>query len=263
MKKLFTTFFLAFTLFTSNLCALSGPEIPADKFVIDTENIYSREGYMHYKNCKYINRSLDDDDEFLYASDTIFGNSYEAGDDSLECEGSLAICILGYSTVRYTAIYNNCWNSVLDTWNDKWESSSTIKLSECDTTLGPWTKRTSKKIPVFVTTDNRIKQAQRLSSEAPPILVKSIIGNKGFTDNTGSNLLKDNDVQCVAYICDAGDGKYSYGCADGSCADPCPEPAPEPDPAPIPGPEPGNTTPVHRNTVKPYLDALKQKYGIK
>lgn len=258
MKKLSTTFFLVSALFTSNLCALSGPEIPADKFYTIAQTntkTYTNEGYMNYENCKYINRNLDDDDEFLYAGDTISGRSYESGNDSLECPNGRQVCILGESIVDDTIKNNNCWVSVIDTWNDKWESSETT-LPDCDTSSGPWTKYSSEKIPVFVNKRNQIMQTVvSIEGTDTTLLIKSIVGN---------NPLEDNDVQCVAYICKS-DDKYSYGCSDGFCTESCPELEPEPEPGPDPAPEPtpGNTTPVHRNTVKPYLDALKQKYGIK
>lgn len=74
---------------------------------------------------------------------------------------------------------------------------------------------------------------------------------------------------CVGYYCAGADGKYTEPCDDGTCSDNCPDDdttPPDPDPvdsSPVPGTDPAPTpsTPniPHRDTVKPYLDALDAK----
>ncbi len=71
----------------------------------------------------------------------------------------------------------------------------------------------------------------------------------------GTNPTDDYDLDCIAYICDNGDNKFSYGCQDGSCTDGCPNDITvDPDQNPTPSPTDPNVT--NRNSAKPYLDAI-------
>ncbi|MBQ9540180.1 MAG: hypothetical protein IJU89_02035, partial [Alphaproteobacteria bacterium] len=113
----------------------------------------------------------------------------------------------------------------------------------------PWSKNSTNKRAVFV-----ILPAEKVITDANGKYPNSLISQQNLSDH-----------YCVGYICPNGPND-EYGNPDGSC-DTTP-PAPDPvDPSPVPdddtvnppAPTPTTNDGPHKNTVQPYLDALKTK----
>lgn len=263
MKKIFMIFAVCFN--TTSVFATAGDPIntPSQFEILSGYNFTSNRGYNYMKDgtCAVTTRSNDRANEYLYAANTNTGSAYEA--DTTQCPNNTQICILGYSTVENDTKTNHCWHADVPRGlgGDSWISDKS--LENCSG--GKWTPRSANKIPVFV--NNRGQILATAPTYTSGNLVDSLIG---------TDVVNDFDIKCVAYICIESDNSLSYGCQDGSCTDGCPDddttpPAPDPDPAPdpvdpspapvpdpVPTPTPTNDGP-HKNTVQPYLDALKAK----
>jgi len=245
MKKVISCFLLAQFGFLSHAWAIAGAEIPASKFVdLATKATFSDDGgyaFMKDNKCAYENLPGNDrrSNEYLYLSNTNSGKGYEA--DNSRCGNNIQVCVSGYSTVSTKTSHNQCWTAdVPRIGGDSWKPK--ISIPECTpTSSSPWTGQSSEKTPVFV------NKRQKIMMQSTNI-IKTIVG---------TNPTNDYDLDCIAYICDNGDNKFSYGCQDGSCTDGCPNDTtvdPTPNPDPTPSPTDPNVT--NRNSAKPYLDAI-------
>lgn len=244
MKKILFVFLITQFGFISHVWAIAGAEIPASKFVdlttpeFDNSDIYMQDGKCKYKDLPGNDRRSN---EYLYLSNTNSGNGYEA--DNSRCGNNIQVCVSGYSTVSTKTSHNQCWVADVPRWGgDSWKPK--LSISECiSTPLSPWTGQSSEKTPVFVNKRQKIMKH----------------GNNIIKTIVGTNPTNDYDLDCIAYICDNGDNKFSYGCQDGSCTDGCPnDTTVDPDPNPNQNPTPSPTDPdvTNRNSAKPYLDAI-------
>lgn len=253
MKKIFMIF--AVCVFASTELSF-GLQLHKKNTLDLYENKYDQQGQCQIRT----GTKCENEEEFVHFKDPNTNKTYcyEADNDGSDqgCQNYQTICILGVSRRTDgtgTTASNGCWTAL--TSGDDEMIKSSIQLQFCHdhdgtiTTTKPWTGPGTGKELVFVAK----------SDEAPIVdendkFAKSII----FKD---SNSARDN-ILCIAYICPDGTND-GYGNPDGSC-DTTP-PAPDPvDPSPAPGPDPAPTpTPTndgpHKNTVKPYLDALDAK----
>ncbi len=239
---------------TTSVFATAGDPIntPSQFEILSGYNFTST--YMKDGDCAVTTRSNDRANEYLYAANTNTGSAYEA--DTNQCPNNTQICILGYSTVENDTKTNHCWHADVPRGlgGDSWKSDKSLE----DCSGGKWTPRRANKTPVFV--NNRGQILVTAPTYTYGNLVDSLIG---------TDVVNDFDIKCVAYICIENDYSLSYGCQDGSCTDGCPDDDTTPpasdsvDSSPVPGTDPAPTpsTPniQHRDTVKPYLDALDAK----
>lgn len=256
MKKIFMIFavFVGF----APAFATSGDLIPDSDFQKLVSFRYKKIGgknYMQKDTCDVMLRTRDRANEYLYANNTNTGYSYEA--DSARCPHNTQICILGYSTVENETKTNSCWHADVPRGmsGDLWKPDGTI----ADCSGGKWTPKSSKKVPVFVNTQNKILVTSGTKSGN---IIDSLIG---------TNITNDFDVKCVAYVCIELDYSISYGCNDGTCDDNCPNDTNvfddvSDDTTDISdddaNDDDANTRPTiqitNRHTAQPYLNALKE-----
>lgn len=216
-----------------------------------TSSISSNGSLMSAGNCRPRNYS-GTGDEYLYVGNTSgSGTGYEA--DNGDCAQPTQVCIAGPSVSDADTGYNSCWQST-DTGmtflgefgtDNEWHKTETIPDCPVDN-KSKWTKNSSdpRKVPVFVTIDNTV-----LTTASPIYVLKTIVG---------TNVKQTMHIQCIAYVCKNSDNTFSYGCPDGSCADPCPNSDTSEG-----GKDDGsgsnstsNDKNKHRNSVQPYLDVL-------
>ncbi len=264
MKKIFMIF--AVCVFASTELSF-GLQLHRNATLDLYENKYDQQGQCQIRTgteCK-------NEEEFVHIDGTNY--CYEADNDGSDqgCQDSQTICILDTSRRKdgtgITSL-NECWTA--DTGrDDKMKKSESIQLQFCHdhnntiTTTKPWTGPGTGKELVFVAK----------SSEAPIVdngdnFAKSIV----FIDPVKAK----ESILCIAYICH-NDTNSGYGNPDGSCdtttelestgaesvqgTTELESTGSEAGGVPWTAPAPTPSTPniQHRDTVKPYLDALDAK----
>lgn len=245
MKKI-CIFLYMFLGFIPYAFARSGDLVQLSK----TSSISSSGNFMTAGNCRPRTYS-GTGDEYLYVGNTPgSGTGYEA--DNGDCAQPTQICVVGSSVSDDDTGFNSCWQSketgmtFLGEFgtDDEWQKTEVIP--DCPTgDKNKWTKNSSdpRKVPVFVTTDNTV-----LTTASPIYLLKTIVG---------TNVKQTMHIQCIAYVCKNSDDTISYGCPDGSCADPCPNSATSDDtPSDNSNPDSDPNAAKHRKTVQSYLQIL-------
>ena len=207
---------------------------------------YDPENYHNSGKCEVVKYDADGDSNKQAEESLFIGNCY--GNDYVYIVDSDGngfcskehVCILGKSCAGGKEKTNFCWwadTSGDEMWGAEGHSDGAGYELTHKCSGGRWTGDGPDKIPVFVDKNGKVIKTNK------GYFPQSIVGPSGFGI--------DSEKGCIAKICSNG----TYGCPDGTCIDAGAECTPGKLAAQA---DPWNMSPIHKNTVKPYLDVLSK-----
>lgn len=230
MKTILTIFCCVFGLFPLTLSALEATK---------TADLFLDENGLEYRGTCRAQKICKNEDDYLHIGQT--GTCYISDNDGSEkfCRDNQMVCILGISEeaehgVRTT---NGCWIS--DTGaDDKWLPID-LGLKELQMKLiipicSGFTNDSGKQAAFM-------DQQGKIITDASGKIAKSIVSSM----SASNALARRKNIKCIAYVCTDSDGRFANPAPDGSC---------DYKQGNVDGTNSGRK---YRNSVQPYLDALK------